>query len=302
MGHLLISLAIVALAAAQDRESSRVPAPPSGIVVYEDADFGGRSRTVSVDVSDLRPSGLNDRISSVIVAAGETWELCTDREFSGRCTLISGREPNLNDVGWNDQVSSMRRVRARPGSGRGGGRDVPSPFQRLELFAGTNYSGERKVISDATDNFRDIGFNDRASSLRLIGGGSWEICMNADFDDCRVVDASLPDLRTIGFDRLISSARPRPSRRDRGQFPPPERERLVLFARAGFAGNSMAITEARPSLGAFNDRAQSVRVISGRWELCEAQNYGGRCITVTDDVRDLGRYRLDGQIRSVRPR
>jgi hypothetical protein len=290
--------AIVGVGAAQDRDSQR-PTVRSGIAIFEDADYGGRSRTFTMDVPNLSPSGFNDRISSVVVAPGEVWELCLDPNYGGQCTTITNWERNLADAGWNDKVSSMRRVRGRFG-GRSGGGGLGEPG--LELFAGANYSGQRKEITESVSNFNAIGFNDRAMSVRLIGTGSWELCVNADFDDCRVITGDVPDLEAIGLRRVVSSARPRASFRDGRGFRGFEREGIVLFAGPNFTGASMSIAQARSSLGSFNDRAQSARILSGRWELCDSQNFGGRCVVVTNDISNLRPVQLDGRVRSVRPR
>ena len=52
----------------------------------------------------------------------------------------------------------------------------------------------------------------------------------------------------------------------------------------------------------FNDRASSVVVDRGRWEVCEHANFGGRCSVLRQgqyaSLRDIG---LENQISSVRP-
>ena len=293
---LFVGLAVLGLGGWQRRS---VPLPPqvrSGIVLFEDANYGGRSRAFTVDVTDLRASGLNDRISSVVVAPGERWQLCVDPDYRGRCLLVTDSDPNLRDSGWNDRITSLRRVRGGPGlPGRRGGSDGA-----LELYAGTRYSGQRKIISGPVANFRDIDFNDRAMSVRVVGGGSWELCVSADYDDCRVISTDVPDLQSIGLRRLVSSARPRFA--GRGGFPPPvPRAQIVLFDGPNFTGRSMIVDQPRSSLGGFGSRAQSAQVI-GRWELCDATEYRGRCSTITNNVRDLRELRLDNRVQSVRPR
>jgi hypothetical protein len=102
----------------------------------------------------------------------------------------------------------MHRIRGREGAfGR------TQIEQTLELFAGTNYSGQRYVINGPVKNLRSSGFNDRALSVRVRGGGSWELCLNADYDDCRVINGDVPNLNRIGLTRAISSVRPRAGRR-----------------------------------------------------------------------------------------
>jgi hypothetical protein len=186
---------------------------------------------------------------------------------------------------------------------------VPLSAQRggvrgLELYAGTNYTGQRIVLTTDTPSFRRLNFNDRAISVRVPNGEAWEVCVNDNFDDCRLIDRDIPDLATINFTRMISSARP--SRRGgRGGFPGPgpvpgPRPQLMLYDHPNFQGRSMKVDADRASLVFFNDQAGSVQVI-GRWELCEGRNFSGHCVRIDSDVRDLTRLGLNNRISSVRP-
>ncbi len=187
---LLVCAAVAAPAAQRDRT------PSVGIAVFEDVNFGGRTASFVRDVPDLRPSGFEKRISSFLIARGEVWEVCDGRNFSGRCEAFSSAESDLVRRKWNDKIESLRVV----GAGGSG--------WRLELFAGTRFSGQRYVINGPTPDFSKTGFNDRAISLRVPAGQSWEVCVNANYDQCSVVDHDVPDLGQIGLTRLISSARP----------------------------------------------------------------------------------------------
>ena len=52
----------------------------------------------------------------------------------------------------------------------------------------------------------------------------------------------------------------------------------------------------------FNDRASSVVVDRGRWEVCEHANYGGRCVVLRRGSYDtLANLRMENTISSVRP-
>lgn len=191
---------------------------------------------------------------------------------------------------------------------------VPLAAQRggprgLELFAGTNYSGQRLELTTDTPSLRRRNFNDRAMSLRVPRGESWEICINDNYDECKVVDGDIPDLASIGITRMISSARPRRFGRgggDRGGFPGPlpgpgVRARLVLYDHPNFQGRTLTVERDTPSLVFFNDAAGSVQVI-GRWELCDGRNFTGHCVRTDSDVRDLARLGLNNRVSSVRPR
>lgn len=76
---------------------------------------------------------------------------------------------------------------------------------------------------------------------------------------------------------------------------------LTLFTHSNFAGPPLTLRGSEPDLDrlGFNDRASSVVVRSGTWQLCEHSEYRGRCMVV-----ERGEYPvLDGfndTISSVR--
>jgi len=287
---LLTALVPAALRAWQDRQMGGV-----GIMVFEDINYGGRNASYVRDTPDLRSTGFEKRISSLQVAHGETWEVCEGRNYTDRCQVFSGNEPDLRRRGWNDVISSLRRVRGSGGSGSG----RPSSGG-LELYAGRDYSGQRKVLTGAVRDLKDIGFNDRAVSVRVPRGQSWELCVSADYRDCRVIDRNYPDLGELGISRLASSARPQGGWR--GNAPGARRSEIVLYDRTGYAGRSITIDRSSSSLGSFANRAESVEVLGGRWELCDQTSFRGRCEVVTRGVYDLDTIGLRGRVLSVRPR
>ncbi len=81
------------------------------IMVFEHADFRGRSLEIEGEISNLKEVGMNDRISSV--ATRGRWEVCTDAGFRGNCMIIDGDISNMKDVRMNDSISSMRPIRGR---------------------------------------------------------------------------------------------------------------------------------------------------------------------------------------------
>lgn len=96
----------------------------AGITVFADANFRGTTQTFQSDVSDLRSSGLDNRISSLRIGPGEQWEVCENRNYGGRCIVVSGQESNLQNNGWGDRISSVRRTSG--GGGGGSGQRPPS--------------------------------------------------------------------------------------------------------------------------------------------------------------------------------
>lgn len=278
---------------AQDRQIGGV-----GIAVFSDSNFRGRNATFRTDTPDLGPYELNDRISSLRVAPGEVWEVCEHANYGGRCQVFSGAESDLDRTGWSDAISSLRRI-----SG-GGGTYPPTqpPRGGLELFSNTRYRGERRLISDAVSDLRRLGFDNDAESLRLDSSQSWEICAEPNFRNCRVVNSDWPDLDDIGMSERVSSVRP--ADQDEGGRPPYPGgpERIVLFDDRQYRGRAFNVDDEMPVLSGFSDRAESVQVFGGVWELCEEAQFRGRCVSVTTNVVDLAALGLRNRVKSVRPR
>lgn len=81
------------------------------------------------------------------------------------------------------------------------------------------------------------------------------------------------------------------------------RPQIILYQEDNFRGNQLRLDgeNARLKLDRFDDRASSVRVISGTWELCDDDVFKGRCITVSRDEPKLDRLGMDDRISSARP-
>jgi len=286
----LIGLLVAAMpVAAQERQLGGV-----GITVFADANLRGKSATFREDVPDLNRFGLNDSISSFSVAAGERWEACENANYKGRCVVVSGQELDLRKTGWGDTISSLRRV-------RGGGAYPPNPPRPpgqgnayVVLYDQPMYRGNPVNFDGAVQNLGR--YNDRAQSV-TIGRGRWEFCEDANFRGrCVTLDKSAPDLRVLGMEGRISSVRPAGSS---GQ--PGGSAYIVLYDQPTYRGNPVNYDGAMPNLGRFNDRAQSVTIGRGVWELCEDANFGGRCVTLNRSSPDLRAEGLQGRVSSVRP-
>jgi hypothetical protein len=75
---------------------------------------------------------------------------------------------------------------------------------------------------------------------------------------------------------------------------------IILYQEDNFRGNQYPVQGPTEKLR-FDDRASSVRVVSGSWQLCEDDNFRGRCVTVDQDVPKLSRLGMDDKISSLRP-
>ncbi len=168
------------------------------VVLFDGANFSGRTYDVTGPVANFEPLGYNDRARSMIVQDG-TWELCRDSQFGGYCRRFGpGRYANLGSL--SGQVSSMR-----PQGGRGGAGGGP----RAVLYEGQGMSGRSFVLGKrAMANLGGTGFNDRASSLR-VEGGYFVFCTDADFaGECRTFGPGDYPTLPRGMNDRISSGRP----------------------------------------------------------------------------------------------
>jgi hypothetical protein len=296
-----LTLAVVVAAAvlggdtaAQDRGIGGI-----GLTVFADSGMRGANATFREDVPDFVAYRLNDRVSSLEVGPGELWEVCEHANYEGRCQVFSGSIADLRESGWSDIISSARRVRA--GRGRG---TFPSPpaRARVELFARPRFAGDSRTINDAIPNLQAVGFNDQAVSLRLAGGETWEVCVDANYQNCVVVTSNWDDLSGLGMIRRISSLRPwRQAPGPGGRGTRPGEPRLVVYDERSYRGAAFILNREAPRFGSFANRAESVQVQAGTWELCDEPEFQGRCSTVTADVPDLGRLRLLNRVNSARP-
>ncbi|GGY84271.1 beta/gamma crystallin-related protein [Pseudoduganella plicata] len=189
----------------------------------------------------------------------------------------------------------------------------------LTLFEHHGLRGNQVTLHGDAPNLRDGGFNDKASSL-IVRSGTWEVCEHKDFGGyCALFRrGEYPDLER--FNNNISSAREVQGRRgwrdrDRDHYGDGRRddrpdgwregeeerighegwrgggerrgEAVQLFAGARFEGRTVDVDgDVRTLRDAdFNDRAGSLVVRRGTWEVCEHADYGGQCV-----VFGPGRY------------
>jgi hypothetical protein len=260
-----------------------------GITVYEDQRFRGKAATYTNDTPDLATSGMNDTISSFRAAPGERWEMCEHANYGGRCLVVFGEETDLRPNGFNDIVSSLRRISSTP---------VPRPpggNSYIVLFDEPRYRGQNENYDRSTPDL--YGMNGRAESV-TVGGGTWQLCDNTNYRGmCIQVSQSVPDLASFSMRNKVRSVR------EIGSAPPPPEPPsgarfVVLYSGSRYRGIRSTYRVARPSI---SKSAGSVTIGGGTWQLCDARNYRGRCVTFSSNVPDLTPYRLGRTIRSLRP-
>jgi uncharacterized protein YcfJ len=178
----------------------------AGITFYEHDNYHGRAYSAQQQIDNFKSIGFNDRASSVVVN-GEDWEVCEHAEFHGRCMVLRpGSYPSLGAMDMNDRISSARPLVHEAWHGR---RYAPPQLPaEIVLYEHENYAGRALTTQSAVTNFRDTGFNDRASSV-VVFGERWEVCEHAEFrGNCLILrPGRYPSLAAMGFNDRISSVR-----------------------------------------------------------------------------------------------
>jgi uncharacterized protein YcfJ len=185
------------------------------VSLYAGEGFSGPSFSTERQIGNLERQGFNDRASSAVVT-GERWEVCENARFGGRCVVLRpGNYPSLAAMGLDNRVTSVRGL-AR-GARVDNNRYAPVPaeqdtarvtFYEQEGFAGLSFTTEEQIA-----NFQRHGFNDRASSVMVVGE-RWEVCEDAAFRGRCVVlrPGQYANLAAMGLDNRVSSVRKLDSR------------------------------------------------------------------------------------------
>lgn len=177
------------------------------VTLFESNNYQGQSVTTQRNVNNLNRAGFNDRASSVVVQ-GQMWEVCDDVRFRGNCRILRpGRYPSLVAMGMNDRVSSVRAVarNARPNDNRFA--PQPAAAQAI-LYENDDFRGRSFTADSAVQDFSVNGFNDRASSIVVLGD-RWEVCTDSRYrGQCMVLNPGrYRSLSAMGMNDRVSSVR-----------------------------------------------------------------------------------------------
>ncbi|WP_109261725.1 beta/gamma crystallin-related protein [Hyphobacterium indicum] len=175
---------------------------------------------------------------------------------------------------------------------------------QVVLYDGPNFTGRSVRIQAGEDgsNLTNLNFNDRASSMRVLG--NWEVCEHVNFDGaCQRFNSDVANLG--GFNDRISSVRvlatiPPPSRPTPVLLP---RSGLQLYDNAGYSGQTFDAGSDVNNLSntGFNDRTGSLVMAENEtWQVCSDANYRGLCRSFSEPVADLTAVGLNNNISSMR--
>ena len=81
----------------------------------------------------------------------------------------------------------------------------------------------------------------------------------------------------------------------------PGNSSIVFYDQTSYQGANANFTSSTANVGSqWRRGARSVTVNGGTWQVCENPNFNGQCVTLSQNVADLGSYNLR-RIGSVRP-
>lgn len=292
----------------------RPPRPDPGgagaIVLYA-GEFSGAELRLSDSVNDLRSRAFNDSAVSIEVLSG-LWELCSDGGFGGQCQRFE-RGHHILPPALRDRLSSLRLLGAADRPDRPGRPDRPhGPFgpdgpgrpwsgatPAIVFHEHIGFNGRQLPLYGPAPDFRDYGFNDRASSAEVFRG-RWQLCRHVGFEgDCATFGPGRYELGGALQDS-VSSARP--------LFGPQDRQLggdggVTLHAAPDLRGPALFVDGTVRNLRDldFNDRAVAIEVHAGRWELCSQSDHRGRCLSYGPGWHRLPEG-LAGELSSLRPR
>jgi hypothetical protein len=187
------------------------------------------------------------------------------------------------------------------------------PKGEVVAYGKQGFQGKRLVLKHDVANFEGIGFNDRASSLRIVHG-TWEFCSDAFYrGSCRVLGpGEYPDLGSqdnrISSARMVAAGRPGWGQGGGGWTPPGRewssvgRGDVQLFDGEGFSRFLANLDGETPNFQpmGFNDKVSSLIVRRGVWEFCTDAGFRGSCRTFTPgEYPDLGGHK--NKYSSARP-
>lgn len=180
------------------------------------------------------------------------------------------------------------------------------PSSAVTLYTDAGFRGRAVSIRDSMPSLDAIGFSDRASSL-VVEGTAWEFCEHSNFRGrCLLLSPGrYPSLESTGLGDSVSSLRRVDVIGTMQQQPSaiaPAGE-LVMYDGEGFEGQSFATREAIENLSrqGFNDRASSIAIRSGVWQVCSDSRFSGRCVTLRPgQYPTLESMALNDRVSSVR--
>ena len=307
------------LAAALACAGVATAAEAASIRIHKQPHFNGQQVTLTGEVPNLATIGFRNQVSSLVLDG--TWEVCTEPNFGGRCEPLSpGEYPSL-------PASLDRRIESlRPLDSGTGARLRPSASAaaagEIKLFKKDNFAGPTLTLRAQKNNLQPENFHDQVSSI-VVESGNWEVCSRPNFNgDCMTlgpgryakldqkINHRIESVRQVGEAKrdAVADEGDRRGRRDgarderdgrRDGRDHAARGAIDIYPGPDFGGRPIRVDRDLASLEGNSERASSIVIHEGTWQLCTQAYYEGWCRTF-----EPGRYgslgRLDNRVASAK--
>jgi hypothetical protein len=182
----------------------------------------------------------------------------------------------------------------------------------IVVYKQPNFAGEALTLRDDMANLANRGFLDQISSID-VKSGQWQVCTQPDFKgDCVVLERGTYPRLEQALNHRIESVREVTRYADRGR----DRDdryagtrrysrnaAVELFGAPDFRGRTMTLDRDAETLfdGRFDQRAASLVIHEGTWQLCTDPGYEGVCrVFEPGSYENLGRlHKRVGSLRRV---
>jgi hypothetical protein len=186
----------------------------------------------------------------------------------------------------------------------------------VTVYKQPDFGGEALTLRGDAANLGDRGFHDQISSL-VVNSGQWQFCTQPEFrGDCVTLGRGQYARLEQNLNHRIESAREVPRVAERARWSEerygdryasgrgsPRNGAVELFTAPEFRGRAMRIHGDTENLfdGQFDQRASSVVVHEGKWQVCTDPGYEGMCrVLEPGEYASLGRLnRRIGSLRRV---
>ena len=196
---------------------------------------------------------------------------------------------------------------------------VTQASAQITFYEDEGFGGRKFSVNRPLDDLWNHGFKDSASSV-VVKSGRWEVCEEPGYEGhCMILRPGRYDsLSRMGLEGSIFSARKvvagrtnnnaapaaqRYSNSGVGQYSNPQAGHITFYESEGFRGRVFSTWQQVGNFQnvGFNDRASSVVVDGGRWEVCDDVGYSGRCMVLRPgSYESLRGMNMEGRISSVR--
>jgi hypothetical protein len=180
----------------------------------------------------------------------------------------------------------------------------------IAVFKQPNFSGEGLTLRGDTANLGDRGFLDQVSSID-VRSGQWQVCTQPDYKgECVVLERGRYPTLEKTLNHRIESVREVTRYADRGRDSYSRyggargysrNPAVELFAAPDFRGRSMTLDRDADTLFDGGQRAASLVINEGTWEVCTEPDYEGVCrVFEPGSYETLGRlHRRVGSLRRI---